>query len=148
MRRELVDLSELAESVAEGLSQRDPERRVSMLVEPGLEANGDPQLLKIALENLLGNAWKFTGRSASPKVEFGKAEWNGKQALFVRDNGVGFDMSESEQLFKPFQRLASTSGFPGTGLGLAIVSRIVHRHGGWVRAEGSPGKGATFYFTL
>ena len=109
---------------------------------------GDGQLLKIAFENLLQNAWKFTGKQAEPRIEFGLIQSSGEPTYFIRDNGAGFDMTYAARLFGPFQRLHSQHEFPGNGIGLATVQRIIHRHGGKVWAEGLVGQGATFYFTL
>ena len=108
----------------------------------------DPHLLRIALQNLLGNAWKFTAKTTNPVIEVGAFGAAGHTTYFVRDNGVGFDMAHAKKLFAPFQRLHSETEFPGTGIGLATVQRIVHRHGGTVRAEGETGRGATISFTI
>ena len=108
---------------------------------------GDPYLMRIAMENLIGNAWKFTGKEVHPRIEFGTTVKDGETACFVRDNGAGFDMAYVGKLFGTFQRLHTADEFPGTGIGLATVQRIIHRHGGRVWAEGEIGKGATFYFT-
>ncbi|HTX60140.1 MAG TPA: PAS domain-containing protein [Verrucomicrobiae bacterium] len=140
-----VDLSEIVESFVAELRDRDPERAVEFVVRPGLEASGEPNLLRAALENLLGNAWKFTRNAERPRIEFGQNEGG---EFFVRDNGAGFDMSYGNKLFGAFQRLHAVEEFEGTGIGLATVARIVHRHGGSIRAEGAIGKGAAFYFTL
>jgi signal transduction histidine kinase len=148
MRRERVDLSALAESVAAELRQHEPGRQVTVSVEPGLSAWGDAGLLKVALENLLGNAWKFTSKKPSATIAVGRAEREGRAAFFVRDDGAGFDQAHSSGLFRPFQRLHQERDFPGEGVGLATVQRVVHRHGGQVWAEGEPGKGAAFYFSL
>ncbi len=149
MQREAVDLSELAGSVLASLQASEPARKVDWHIEPGLTALGDASLLRVVLDNLLGNAWKFTGKQASARIEFGVLRQAGsEQAYFVRDNGVGFDMTYAGKLFGAFQRLHAMSEFPGTGIGLATVQRIIHRHGGRVWAEGATGKGATFYFTL
>jgi PAS domain S-box-containing protein len=148
IRRENVDLGERARGIAAELRQAEPGRPVEFVVSPDLFADGDPRLLKIALENLLGNAWKYTREVPGARVEFGMAEHNGRKAFFVRDNGVGFDMKDADRLFEPFHRLQNDTEFPGTGIGLATVQRIILRHGGDVWGEGEPGKGATFYFTL
>ncbi|HWP59039.1 MAG TPA: response regulator [Candidatus Acidoferrales bacterium] len=148
MRHETVNLSGLAETVAAELRASAPERRVEFAIQPGLTAEGDRRLLRVALENLLGNAWKFTGKNAETKIEFGMTERRGKRAYFVRDNGAGFDMAYAERLFGAFQRLHNAAEFPGTGIGLATVQRIINRHGGELWAEAAVGKGATFYFTL
>ena len=143
-----VDLSVLAETITAELQQRQPERRVQFVITSGLTANGDKRLLEIALENLLENAWKFTGKHARARIEFGCNETNGKSTYFVRDDGVGFDMAYADKLFGAFQRLHSSTEFEGTGIGLATVQRIIHRHGGEVWGEGAVEKGAAFYFTL
>jgi len=145
---EPVDLAELAREVAEDLGRADPIRRVGFRAEPGPPARGDRRLLRNLLENLLGNAWKFTGRVADAVVDFGWLESDGRVAYFVRDNGAGFDMRYAEKLFAPFHRLHSEDEFPGTGIGLATVQRIVRRHGGRIWAHSTPGGGATFFFTL
>src|ERR687890_869327 len=148
MRRESVDLSALVKGVVEDLRATSPEHEVDVIVEEGLVANGDENLLRVALENLVGNAWKFTRDQPRPRIEFGILEHEDTPAYFVRDNGVGFDMAYADKLFGAFQRLHSTGEFEGTGIGLATVQRIVHRHGGRVWAEGNIGSGATFFFTL
>ena len=148
MSREPVDLSAVAQAIAAELQQGEPERRAEFIIAPGLEATGDPGLLRVVLENLLGNAWKFTSKVAHARIEFGMAEVGGDLAYFVRDNGAGFAMTYSDKLFGPFQRLHAESEFPGSGIGLATVQRIVFRHGGGVWAEGEEGRGAQFFFTL
>ena len=148
MKLEMVDLSTLAQSIATELQKTGPERQVEFVITPGLSAKGDSHLLRLLLENLLGNAWKFTGKLSQARIELGATQVDGKQAFFVRDDGAGFDMTYADKLFAPFQRLHSASEFPGIGIGLATVQRIVHRHGGRVWAEGEIEKGATFYFTL
>jgi PAS domain S-box-containing protein len=148
MRREAVDLSAVARTVGAQLQKAHPDRRVDLVVAPGLSAEGDPHLLRIVLENLLGNAWKFTGAREQARVEFRAVPHDGTTAYYVRDNGVGFDMAYAGKLFGAFQRLHTVTEFPGTGIGLATVQRIVHRHGGRAWAEGEVDKGATFYFTL
>jgi len=148
MSKEPVDLSRIAETVAEALRKTQPDRAVEFVIEKGMMAQGDPRLLRVVLENLLGNGWKYTGKRSPPRIEFGRTEQGGRPAYFVRDNGAGFDMAYVHKLFGAFQRLHAVSEFPGTGIGLATVQRIIHRHGGRVWAEGAVEKGATFYFTL
>lgn len=148
MHQKPVDLSSLAKTIAEELQHSEPGRKVTIVIRDDLKTSGDPRLLRIALENLLGNAWKFTMKRPVATIEFGRIEREGKTIYFVRDDGAGFDMAYADKLFGPFQRLHSLSEFPGTGIGLATVQRIIHRHGGKVWAEGEVEKGATFYFTL
>jgi PAS domain S-box-containing protein len=148
MRLEAVNVSEVATEVAEGLQKAQPDRKVDFRIAEGLEAVADSHLLRIALENLLGNAWKFTSKSPSACIEFGRTNSNGTSAFFVRDDGAGFDSAYADRLFGAFQRLHAMTDFPGTGVGLATVQRIIHRHGGTIWAESSVGRGATFYFTL
>ncbi len=148
MHEEPVDLSSLAEEVSTRLQETQPKRRTKFVIDKGLTVNGDPQLLRVLIENLFGNAWKFTGKKRQAKIEFGSSNNNGKQTYFVRDNGAGFDMTYADKLFGAFQRLHDNTEFPGTGIGLATVQRIINRHGGTIQAEGAEGKGATFYFTL
>ncbi len=148
IRKEVVNLSALAHSVAEVVQETLPERRIEFRIEDRLEARVDPNLMRVVLENLLGNACKFTSKRASACIEFGKTHCNGSSAYFVRDNGAGFDPAYANRLFGAFQRLHGTSEFPGTGIGLATVQRIIHRHGGKIWAEGAVEKGAVFYFTL
>ncbi len=143
-----VDFSAMARSVLNDLQLAEPGRRISWRVQEGLRAYGDPMLLRLVLQNLLGNAWKFTGRTPHAQIEFAATRGPGWQTTYsVRDNGVGFDSAYGAKLFKEFQRLHSHAEFPGTGLGLSNVRRIVTRHGGQVWAE-SEGRGATFFFTL
>lgn len=148
INRTTVDISELANAVAAQLRVNEPQRRVAFSIEEGLKADADPRLLRAVLENLIGNAWKYTGKREEGVIEFGATEREGKTAWFVRDNGAGFDMAEAGRLFAPFQRLHDREEFEGSGIGLATVKRIIERHGGRVWAEGETGKGATFYFTL
>jgi signal transduction histidine kinase len=143
-----VDISGLARAVGEELKRKEPERRVSLLIQEGLIAEADSRLLRILLDNLLGNAWKFTTKTEEPRIAFGTEQRDGSEVFVVRDNGAGFDMTYASKLFRPFQRLHSESEFPGTGIGLATVRRIVGRHGGRVWAEGAPGRGASVFFTL
>ncbi|HEU4700594.1 MAG TPA: response regulator [Gemmatimonadales bacterium] len=148
LRRQPVDLSALVTHLVAQRQAAEPERRVELVVRPNVEAEGDARLLRIALENLLDNAWKFTAGRDPARIEFGMMRQQGEPAYFVRDDGVGFDMAYAGRLFGPFQRLHSTTEFAGTGIGLATVQRIVHRHGGRTWAEGVVGQGATFWFTL
>lgn len=149
MNREPVDLVPLAQSVITGLEIAEPSRKIERQVQDGMVANGDPHLLRIVLENLIGNAWKFTQHASPARIEMGmRTDEAGTPVYFVRDNGVGFDMAYADKLFGAFQRLHSSYDFPGTGIGLATVQRIIHRHGGRVWAESEMGKGASFYFTL
>jgi PAS domain S-box-containing protein len=144
-----VDLSSVAASVVERLRERDPGRRVVVNIEETLSAQGDVRLLTDVMENLLGNAWKFTSRIPVAEISFGGQAWpNGSYLYCVKDNGAGFDPAYAYKLFGPFQRLHTANEFEGTGIGLAIVRKIVSRHGGRVWAESVPGEGASFYFTL
>ncbi|HLY67882.1 MAG TPA: ATP-binding protein, partial [Chloroflexota bacterium] len=148
MERKRVDLSALATSIVDALHEAHPERVVNASIAAGLTARGDQHLLRVLLENLLGNAWKFTANLAAAQIEFGSLDAEGDLAYYVRDDGAGFDMAYQEKLFKPFQRLHSPAEFEGTGIGLATVQRIVQRHGGRVWAEAEVDRGAAFYFTL
>jgi PAS domain S-box-containing protein len=148
VNRTKVDLSELARAVAAQLRINEPGRRVAFTIAEGLKADGDSRLLRAVLENLIGNAWKYTGKREEAAIEFGTTGCEGEPAYFVRDTGAGFDMEEAGRLFAPFQRLHRREEFEGSGIGLATVKRIIERHGGRVWAEGEVGKGATFYFTL
>lgn len=143
-----VDLSALAQAAIANLTRVESSRMVEISIEPGLEAYGDPRMLAIALDNLFGNAWKFTAKVPDAKIEMFATERGGRRAFAIRDNGAGFDMQYVNKLFGVFQRLHTEAEFPGTGIGLATVARIIHRHEGQVAAEGAPGRGATFYFTL
>jgi PAS domain S-box-containing protein len=145
---ETVDLTAMVDEIARGLKESAPERSANFRIEPGLTVSGDPQLIRVAVENLFDNAWKFTAQRAHADIEFGRGELNGEPAYFVRDNGAGFDMSYAGKLFGPFQRLHDAGRFPGTGIGLATVQRIISKHGGRIWAEARPEAGATFYFTL
>ena len=147
LQRQQVNLSHIADSVAADLKKSDPQRAVDFAIEPGLQTRGDERLLRVALDNLLRNAWKFTSKQPRAKIEVGSSK-GPPQAFFVRDNGAGFDMNYSNRLFGVFQRLHTVSEFPGTGVGLATVQRIISRHGGRVWATGEVDHGATFYFTL
>ena len=143
-----LDLGALAGEIVEELRQGAPERRVRIAIAPGLQAHGDPQLLRVALQNLLENAWKYSARTAEARIEFGCEDSSGERIYHVRDNGAGFDMAYADKLFAPFQRLHSPHEFEGTGVGLASVSRVIKRHNGRLWAESAPGQGATFFFTL
>ena len=148
VKKERVDLSELARGVVEELQKREPSRQVEVQIEPGLHVLGDPRLCLLALENLLGNAWKFTSRRAHARIELGRCTEQGKTCFFVRDNGAGFDMEQAHRLFTPFHRLHHRSDFEGTGVGLATVQRIVAHHGGSISAHAQLDQGATFTFSL
>jgi PAS domain S-box-containing protein len=143
LKREPVTLSGLARVILADLQKRDPERQVTVAIEPNLSADCDPRLLQVALENLLGNSWKFTSKKPSASISFGRVGG----AFYVKDDGAGFEMDYANKLFGAFQRLHGKHEFEGTGIGLATVQRIVHRHGGRIWAESEPGKGATFHFT-
>ena len=146
-RRETVDLSGMAQAVVAELAQAEPARQVEFRIAEGISVIGDAALLRVALDNLLGNAWKYTSQQEEAVIEFGVTTIGEETAYFVRDNGPGFDMADAEKLFVPFQR-AGKAEFAGHGIGLATVERIIRRHGGRVWAEGEVGKGAIFYFTL
>jgi signal transduction histidine kinase len=146
--RKPVDLSVMARGICEDLAAGQPGRRVELVIQEGLEAVADPRLMRQVLENLLGNAWKFTSKQAAARIEFSAIEGTHEPIYLVRDNGAGFDPNYAERLFGVFQRLHAMTDFPGTGVGLAIVDRIVKRHGGRVWAEAAVGRGATFFFTL
>ena len=148
MKQEKVDLSTMVHKIASALQKRQPERQVEFAIAEGLFVRGDINLLKIAMDNLMDNAWKFTEKHSQTRIEFGISLHNGEHVYFVRDDGAGFDMTYVGKLFGAFQRLHSLSEFEGTGIGLATVQRIIHRHGGRIWAEGAVEQGATFYFTL
>lgn len=148
LSRVQVDLSHLAETVFQGISETAPERRVSFSVQPGLRTLADEGLMAVLLENLIGNAWKFTRNTPEADIQFGQIEFDDKPAFYLRDNGTGFDMRYADKLFSPFQRLHSDKEFEGTGIGLATVKRIVRRHGGRIWANATPGRGTTLYFIL
>jgi light-regulated signal transduction histidine kinase (bacteriophytochrome)/HAMP domain-containing protein len=143
-----IDLSELAAAIASQLRQGDSSRKVEFKIQPGVTAQGDEILLRTVLENLLGNAWKYSAKKPHATIEFGKAANGAEPTFFVRDNGAGFDMAHADKLFKPFQRLHGHREFEGTGIGLASVANIVRRHGGRIWAEAKPEAGATMRFTL
>lgn len=148
LSRSEVDLSQLARVIVSRMRESEPDRRVEFEVAENVTAVCDARLMGTALANLLGNAWKFTGKLPRARIEFGVKEVEGRQVYFVADDGAGFDMSGADKLFVPFRRLHDEGEFEGTGIGLATVQRIVRRHGGHIWAESEPGKGATFYFTL
>jgi two-component system, sensor histidine kinase and response regulator len=148
LREQEVDLSSIASLILARLKESEPGRKVDAKLRPVVIVTGDGQLLKIAMENLLENAWKFTAKEPETRIEFGMTQAGGEATYFVRDNGAGFDMMYADRLFGPFQRLHPQGEFPGNGIGLATVQRIIHRHGGRVWAEGLAGQGATFYFTM
>ena len=145
---ETVDLSKIVREILQTTQKDNPDRVVDVVIQEGIIVRGDPYLMQIALTNLMDNAWKFTGRETQPRIEFGATVKDGETLYFVRDNGVGFDMTYVDKLFGAFQRLHTTEEFAGTGIGLATVRRVINRHGGHVWAEGEVGKGATLYFTL
>jgi hypothetical protein len=145
---DLVDLSRLATDTIQDLRSRDPDRHVEVVIEPDIMVKGDPRLLSVVLNNLLGNAWKFTSKSPTAFIEFKKEEIDGRDAFCIRDDGAGFDSAFADKLFAPFQRLHRVSEFEGTGVGLAIVQRVIQRHNGRIWADSAIGEGATFRFTL
>ena len=146
--RHKVDLSAMAQGIVDELRRRDVTRKLSAEIAPDLSVDADGRLLRIALENLIGNAWKFTAKVPHPKVTVGVEVRDGERVYFVRDNGAGFDMAYAERLFTPFQRLHASRDFAGTGIGLATVRRIIERHAGRIWADSALGEGATFFFTL
>ncbi|PYX93092.1 MAG: PAS domain-containing sensor histidine kinase, partial [Acidobacteria bacterium] len=148
MVRDKVNLSRLAQEIASQLQASEPKRQTTFVIQPGLMVEGDRALLRVVLQNLLDNAWKFTGHQLHARIEFGIQKQDSGQVYFVRDNGAGFEMQYANKLFGVFQRLHRQSEFTGTGVGLATVQRIIHRHGGRIWAEGATGQGATFYFVL
>jgi two-component system sensor histidine kinase/response regulator len=148
IHREQLDITRLAREIADEVRTENPDRKVKVHIAEGMTASGDKRLLRILLSNLINNAWKFTGLEPEPRIEVGTEIVDGETRLFVRDNGVGFDMIYAHRLFGAFQRLHSQSDFPGAGIGLATGRRIVNRHGGRIWAEGAVGEGATFYFAI
>ena len=148
IHREQLDITHLAREIVDEVRAENPDRKVKVQVADAMTASGDKRLLRILLSNLINNAWKFTGLEEAPKIEIGTEIVDGEPRLFVRDNGVGFDMIYAHRLFGAFQRLHSQSDFPGAGIGLATARRIVNRHGGRIWAEGAVGEGATFYFVI
>jgi light-regulated signal transduction histidine kinase (bacteriophytochrome) len=148
LNRKDVDLTKLAREILEGMHQQEPDRPVTWVVAEGLHAHVDEKLFRTVLENLLGNAWKYTSKTENPTIEMGSSIKESQTIYFVRDNGVGFDMANAGKLFGTFQRLHTDTEFPGHGIGLATIQRIIHRHGGVIWAEAEPDKGATFFFSL
>jgi signal transduction histidine kinase len=148
LHRNDINLSLIVEEIITETQQNDPDRKISIHISPEVIAYADKRLIKVALENLISNAWKYTMRATDPKIFFGMTDKNGQKAYYLQDNGAGFDMTYADKLFSPFQRLHSAKEFDGTGVGLATVQRVIHRHGGEVWADATVDKGATFYFTL
>jgi PAS domain S-box-containing protein len=148
MNQRHLDMTAMAQAIISRLQQQNPTLQADFIIQPGLKALGDNNLIEIALKNLLDNAAKFSSKSSRAVIEFGQVEKEGRKTFFVHDNGVGFDMAYSNKLFGVFQRLHKASEFPGTGIGLASVQRIINRHGGRIWAEAKVNEGATFYFTL
>ncbi len=148
LKREPVDLALLAREVVHELRQTDLHRDVVFAISDSLVSHADPGLMRVALTNLLGNAWKYTGRRQQALISFGQEDRDGQKVFYVRDNGAGFDMSYASKLFAPFQRLHSAREFPGSGVGLACVARVIHKHGGRIWADAKTGEGAAFFFTL
>jgi hypothetical protein len=148
MHLQPVDLSDIVRSITADLAESQPERNVEFIIAPGIIVQADPALMRIALENLLSNAWKFTSHHNQARLEFGTSIQDGETVYFVSDNGAGFDMGYADKLFGVFQRLHDNDEFPGTGIGLATVQRIIHRHEGRIWAQGALEQGATFFFAL
>jgi light-regulated signal transduction histidine kinase (bacteriophytochrome) len=148
LRPEALDISALARTTFEELRRQDPQREVSITIQPDLRARGDRRLVTALLAHVLGNAWKFTSHTQSARIEVGESKDSAGTTLFVRDNGAGFDMAYESKLFKPFQRLHSPAEFDGAGIGLASAARIIERHGGKIWAQAQPNTGAVFFFTL
>jgi len=148
LMKEEFNLSELVRDVFKTIRETDPQREVEIMIQPQVIVSGDIHLLRIVVQNLLDNAWKYTGKTTNPSIQFGCLDQDGKAVIFLRDNGIGFNMNLYEKLFRPFQRLHTAEQFSGTGVGLATVMRIIHKHDGKIWAQSEPGKGATFFFTL
>lgn len=146
MQHEQIDLSAMSKEILDEFQAKEPHRKASLQVQLGLQLHGDSRLIRAVMENLLGNAWKFSGRREHTEITVGQLAPGGE--FFVRDNGAGFDMVYAGKLFGTFQRLHDASDYAGTGIGLATVARIIARHGGSIRAESAPDQGATFFFTL
>jgi light-regulated signal transduction histidine kinase (bacteriophytochrome) len=148
LNAQTFDLSAIVADGAKELQATQPDRPIAWILQPALFATGDARLLRVVVENLLSNAWKFTSRRSEASIEFGRTHNNGASAFFFKDNGAGFDPAYADHLFGAFQRLHGASEFPGTGVGLATVQRVIHRHGGRIWAESALNHGATFFFTL
>jgi len=148
LKREPVDLAPIARDVVHELRQTDPERNAVFAISDSLTAEADPVLMRVALANLLGNAWKYTGRRSEALISFTKERRPDQTVFCVRDNGAGFDMAYASKLFAPFQRLHSAREYPGSGVGLACVARVIHKHGGRIWADAKTGEGAAFFFTI
>jgi light-regulated signal transduction histidine kinase (bacteriophytochrome) len=148
MRFETVNISQLADEIARELRAEDPDRKAEFVIAQNLQAKCDPHLVQVALQNLIGNSWKFSSKQEQTHIEIGYNNSNGSSSFFITDNGAGFDPAHADRLFGAFQRLHSVSEFPGTGIGLATVQRIINRHGGKIWAKAEVDRGATFYFTL
>jgi light-regulated signal transduction histidine kinase (bacteriophytochrome) len=146
--RQPQNLSDIAQDIVTELHESDPQREIDITIAHGLGAYGDARLLRVVLDNLLNNAWKYTGKTAAARIEFGMRDYEGTPSFFIQDNGAGFDMAYAGRLFSAFQRLHDARDYPGTGVGLATVQRIIRRHGGQIWAQADIGKGAVFYFTL
>jgi light-regulated signal transduction histidine kinase (bacteriophytochrome) len=148
VNHEDIDLSQLAKAILEKMQSQEPDHRVTWVIADGLQVRADEKLVRTALENLLGNAWKYSSKKENPFIEMGSITKEEQIFFFVKDNGVGFNMNNAGKLFGAFQRLHTDEEFPGHGIGLATCQRIIHRHGGTIWAEAEPEKGATFYFSL
>ena len=148
VERETIDLSEIVLEIIIAIRERDPDTIVDVTIQPDIKAEADPRLVKLMLENIVGNAWKFSASGAAPKVTFQTEEALGETWFVVRDNGAGFDMQYADKLFQAFARLHTQDEFEGTGIGLAIVDRVIRKHGGQIRAESQVGEGAAFFFKL
>lgn len=148
LNKEAVDLTQQAKEILKSLQEQDPDRKINLKIQEGLSANADPVLIQAVLQNLLGNAWKFTAEKKETIIEFSSEQKDGKNTFFIRDNGAGFNMKYADKLFGAFQRLHDVTEFPGSGIGLATVHRIIHRHEGKIWAEAVENQGATFYFTV
>jgi light-regulated signal transduction histidine kinase (bacteriophytochrome) len=148
LRREIVDVSAIAEAVIADLRQKEPARQVDVVIQSGMSVHGDRRLISDLIMNLVANAWKFTSKVANARIEIGQDVHGSMSTLYVRDNGAGFDMAHAKKLFQPFQRLHAPTEFEGSGIGLATVARIVDRHGGRIWADSKTNQGAVFYCTL